>query len=252
MAETVLVLSGLDPCGGAGISADIETINQFGLTALPIVTTLTVQNTQSVVEFQAVDAELIIKQFHHLRADVEIKFVKIGLLSSIVQIKAIADFLKNQALTIILDPIVKSSAEDVLLQTQAIDTLRQDLLPLVHILTPNSAELSVLSVGENEQQKVASLPCEWVLVTTTDVSDTEIEHRLYKCGNLVKSYNYKKLSGNYHGSGCTLSSAVVSLVAQDLSVEDACQKALDYTYQTLLNAKSIGKMQKTPNRKNFL
>lgn len=248
MTDTVLVLSGIDPCGGAGISADIETINQFRLTALPIITTLTVQNTQSVAEIQPVDAELIIKQFHHLQADIEIKFVKIGLLSSAVQIKAIAEFLKNQTLTIVLDPIVKSSTENVLLQKQAVNSLKQYLLPLVNILTPNLAELSVLSTGENEQKKVASLPCEWVLVTTTDVSDIEIEHRLYKCGNLVKSYIYKKLPGNYHGSGCTLSSAITSLVAQDLSVEDACQKALDYTYQTLLNAKSIGKMQKHPNR----
>lgn len=248
MTDTVLVLSGLDPCGGAGISADIETINQFGLSALPIITTLTVQNTQSVAAVQAVDAELITKQFYHLQTDINIKFVKIGLLSSTAQVKAIVELFKSQALTIVLDPIVKSSTEDVLLQTQVLDILKQDLLPLVHILTPNSAELCALSVGENEQQKIASLPCEWVLLTTTDISEIEIEHRLYQHGNLVKSYTYKKLSGNYHGSGCTLSSAIASLVAQDLSVENACQKALDYTYQTLLNAKSIGKMQKTPNR----
>jgi hydroxymethylpyrimidine/phosphomethylpyrimidine kinase len=71
--DAVLVLSGLDPCGGAGISADIETINQFGLTPLPIVTTMTVQNTQSVAEVQVVDVELITKQFHHLQADIDFK-----------------------------------------------------------------------------------------------------------------------------------------------------------------------------------
>ncbi|WXU00400.1 MAG: Hydroxymethylpyrimidine/phosphomethylpyrimidine kinase [Catillopecten margaritatus gill symbiont] len=246
MDDTVLVLSGLDPCGGAGISADIETIQQFGLTALPIVTVLTVQNTQSVAEIQAVNDELIAKQFRHLQDDIDFEVVKIGLLSSVEQIKTIANLAQGK--TIILDPIVKSSTADVLLQTQAIETLKQDLLPLVHILTPNSAELSTLSVGDNEQQQVKSLSCEWVLVTTTDVSDSEIEHRLYQHGNLIKKYIYKKLMGDYHGSGCTLSSAIAALIALDLSVEEACQQALNYTYQTLLNAKSIGKIQKHPNR----
>jgi hydroxymethylpyrimidine/phosphomethylpyrimidine kinase len=246
--ETVLVLSGLDPCGGAGISADIESINQFGLTPLPIITALTVQNTQSVADIQPVNDPLIAQQFHHLQADIDFKFVKIGLLCSVTQIKAIAKLLENQGLIIALDPIVKSSTEAILLQPQAIEALKQYLLPLVHILTPNSAELSALSAENNEQQKVASLPCEWVLVTTTDVSDSEIEHRLYQHGKLAKSYHYHKLPGNYHGSGCTLSASIAALLAQGLSVKDACQKALDYTYQTLLNAKNIGKMQKHPQR----
>lgn len=246
------MLSGLDPCGGAGLVADIETINQFGLTPLPIATVLTVQNTQSVREVQAVDSALIVKQLHYLQADIDIQMVKIGLLASATQIQAIAQFLTHQNITIVLDPIVKSSTKDVLLSTQALDALKQDLLPLVHILTPNSAELSTLSVGDTEQQQVAFLPCEWILVTTTDVSDCEIEHRLYQQGNLVKSYHYDKLSGAYHGSGCTLSSAVACLVAQGLPVADACQQALDYTYQTLLNAKSIGKMQLYPNRQKPL
>jgi len=244
--DVVLVLSGLDPSGGAGISADIETIQQFGLTALPIITVLTAQNTRSVAETQAVDSALIVKQFNHLQDDIDFKVVKIGLLSSVQQIRDIANLVQGKK--VVLDPIVKSSSTDVLLQTQAINALKQDLLPLVHILTPNSAELSTLSTAENEQQQVASLPCEWVLVTTTDISHDEIEHRLYQQGNLLKSYTYKKLSGDYHGSGCTLSSAIAALIAQDLSIEEACQQALNYTYQTLLHAKSIGKMQKHPNR----
>ncbi|BAS67200.1 bifunctional hydroxymethylpyrimidine kinase/phosphomethylpyrimidine kinase [Bathymodiolus septemdierum thioautotrophic gill symbiont] len=252
MNESVLVLSGLDPCGGAGISADIETIHQFGLTALPIITTLTVQNTQSVTDIQAVDTVFIAKQFYHLQIDIDIQIVKIGLLSSVSQIYEIAKLLKDKALKIVLDPIVKSSTEDTLLKEQAIVILKEYLLPLVYILTPNSAELSALSAGNSEQEKVASLPCEWILVTTTDVSDSEIEHRLYQYGKLKKRYAYKKLLGDYHGSGCTLSSAIAALIAQDLSVISACQKALDYTYQTLLTAKNIGKMQKHPNRQKSL
>ncbi|SMN12402.1 Phosphomethylpyrimidine kinase [uncultured Candidatus Thioglobus sp.] len=249
MAKSVLVLSGLDPCGGAGISADIETLNQFGVTALPIITALTVQNTQSVKEVQAVDAELIAKQFIHLQADINIQTVKIGLLVSGVQIQTIAELLRKiNGRTVVLDPIVKSSSKAVLLSSESIQILKQKLLPLVDVLTPNSAELSALSTEKNEQQQVASLPCEWVLVTTTDISKLDIQHRLYQNGKRVKNYNYKKLSGDYHGSGCTLASGIAALLAQGLAVDDACQQALDYTYQTLLNAKSIGKMQQHPNR----
>ncbi|SMM99248.1 Hydroxymethylpyrimidine phosphate kinase ThiD [uncultured Candidatus Thioglobus sp.] len=252
MAKSVLVLSGLDPCGGAGISADIETLNQFGVTALPIITALTVQNTHSVKEVQAVDAELIAKQFTHLQDDIDIQTVKIGLLVSNKQIERIAELLRKiderTSLTVILDPIIKSSSEDVLLSSDTVQMLKQVLLPLVTVLTPNSAELSALSAEKNEQQQVASLPCEWVLVTTTDISDVQIQHRLYQNGKLIKSYNYKKLSGDYHGSGCTLASGIAALLAQGLTPSIACEKALDYTYQTLLNAKSIGKMQQHPNR----
>ncbi|SHA09212.1 Phosphomethylpyrimidine kinase [Bathymodiolus thermophilus thioautotrophic gill symbiont] len=246
MNEAVLVLSGLDPCGGAGIAADIETINQFGLTPLPIVTTMTVQNTQSVAEVQPVDVKLMVKQFHHLQADINFEVVKIGLLSSSVQIKAIADLVKGK--TIVLDPIVKASTQEVLLQTQVISTLKQDLLPLVEILTPNMAELFTLSGEKDEQKAIEKLACKWILLTTTDVSESSIEHRLYHRAKLVKSYTYNKLSGNYHGSGCTLSSAISALIASGANIELACKNALDYTYQTLLNAKNIGKMQCHPNR----
>ncbi len=249
MNDSVLVLSGLDPCGGAGISADIETINQFGLNALPIVTTMTVQNTCSVTQIEPVDSDLIARQFHHLQADIDFNVVKIGLTCSSEQIKNIANLVQGK--TIVLDPIIKAGTQDVLLQEKAIDALKQDLLPWVKILTPNVAELHALSGEKDEQKAIEKLSCEWVLVTTTDVSDAVIEHRLYHKAQLVKSYTYDKLSGVYHGSGCTLASSIAALITQGLSMQDVCQRALDYTYQTLLNAKSIGKMQLHPNRKNY-
>lgn len=248
MNNSILILSGLDPCGGAGISADIETISQFGLVALPIVTTITVQNTQSISQIKPVDNDLIIKQFHHLQADIEFDVVKIGLTCSDEQIKMIAELIKDK--TIVLDPIIKAGTQETLLPTQAVVSLKQNLLPLVKILTPNMAELHALSGEQNEQKAIKKIDCEWVLLTTTDVSNSVIEHRLYHNAKLVKSYTYDKLSGSYHGSGCTLSSSIAALITQELSMQDVCQRALDYTYQTLLNAKRIGKMQYHPNRKN--
>jgi hydroxymethylpyrimidine/phosphomethylpyrimidine kinase len=249
MPDSVLVLSGLDPCGGAGISADIETINQFGVTPLPIVTTLTVQNTQSVKSAQAVDEKLIAEQFNHLKEDVDFSVIKIGLLSSNAQIQTIASLLKTcETAAVVLDPIVSSSTGQQLLEDQALKTLKQDLLPMVTVLTPNVAELKALSSMVDEQKAIESLPCEWVLLTTTDTSKDEIEHRLYHHGQCVERFTYVKLPGQYHGSGCTLSSAIGALLASGVGVDIACKRALDYTYQSLLNAKSIGKMQYHPNR----
>ncbi len=249
MTDSVLVLSGLDPSGAAGIGADIETINQFGVTPLPIVTTLTAQNTESVIDLQEVDSKLIVKQFKHLQTDVDIKVVKIGLLSSSEQIRTIASLLKScNNIIVILDPIIKASTNDELLQAQAIASLKQELLPLTSVITPNLSELQALAPDMDEQQMVSSLPCEWVLLTTTDSSDDKIEHRLYHQEQKIKSFYYHKLPGQYHGSGCTLTSAISSLIASGVDVGIACERALDYTYQTLLNAKSIGKMQYHPNR----
>ncbi len=249
MLDTVLVLSGLDPCGGAGISADIETINQFGVTALPIVTTLTVQNTQSVKSTQAVDTGLIVEQFNHLKEDINFSVIKIGLLSSQVQIEAIASLIQDcDHTTVVLDPIISTSTDQRLLNNESLKILKEKLLPLVQVLTPNLAELQALSSTTDEQQAIESLPCEWVLLTTTDTSDEQIEHRLYHHTSCVERFSYPKLPGSYHGSGCTLTSAISALLASGLDVEIACKRALDYTYQSLLNAKSIGKIQYHPNR----
>lgn len=249
MNDTVLVLSGLDPCGGAGIAADIETINQFGATPLPIVTTLTVQNTNKISDIQDVDQQLIKKQLDSLAEDIDISVIKIGLLGSIEQINTIASWISEEHV-VILDPIIKASTADELLIQKSIDVLKQVLLPKVKILTPNMFELQMLAPNLVEQEAVLSLPCEWVLLTTTDISDDLIEHRLYHQGVLSERFSYHKLPGKYHGSGCTLSSAISALIAADVDVNIAVKRALDYTYQTLLNAKRIGKIQYHPNRQH--
>ena len=136
----------------------------------------------------------------------------------------------------------------MLLDEDAINVMRNELVPLATILTPNLTELSRLAPGLDEQSAVSSLDCPWILVTTSDNSEVDIEHRLYHQSELVGQFPYKKLPGKYHGSGCTLSSAISALIASDVPVKVACKRALDYTYQTLLSAKKVGKMQYHPNR----
>ncbi len=249
MNDTVLVISGLDPTGGAGIAADIETINQFGLTPLPLVTALTIQNTDSVKAVNEVDSDTLFAQFEHLHSDVDITSVKIGMLCSESQVEIVKKILKNiDDKFVVLDPIINSSTNDSLFDSSAVNKLRNELLPLVDLITPNVAELKDLAPNLNELDAIKTLPCKYVLLTTTDTSVDEVEHRLYIDKKLSDSFVYNKLPGNYHGSGCTLASSISALVTSGVDVSVACKRALDYTYQSLLNAKTIGKMQFNPNR----
>lgn len=248
MNDRVLVISGLDPSGGAGIAADIETINQFGVTPLPIVSVLTVQNTESVIDTQTVASELLEAQFQHLKQDVTINVVKLGLLGSSDLIHQVGQWLSElNHPRVVLDPIIRATSGSALLNVEATEALLA-LLPQVEVLTPNAAELAQLVPDVEEFEAVQSLPCPYVLVTNADADSEVIEHRLYVQGALFERYHYHKLPGHYHGSGCTLASAVSALIASGVEVEVAVKKALDYTYQSLLNAKTIGKMQFNPNR----
>ena len=248
-ADSVLLFSGLDPSGAAGVSADIETINQFGVTPLPIITTLTAQNTQRVLSLEPTKSSLLELQFKLIDEDISFNTVKIGLLGSPYQVKVISKLLREKrGVNIVLDPIISSSTEHILSSNEMIDAMKKELIPLCLILTPNLAELNALAPGLNEESAISSLNCPWVLLTTSDSSEIQVEHRLYHDSNLIRKFTYKKLAGQYHGSGCTLSSAIAALVALDVGVEDACEKALDYTYQSLLSAKKVGKMQYHPNR----
>jgi len=248
-ADTVLLFSGLDPSGAAGVSADIETINQFGVTPLPIITTLTAQNTQRVLSLEPTKNSLLELQFKLIDEDISFNTVKIGLLGSSSQVKTISKLLcYRHGVNIVLDPIISSSTEYLLSSNEMIDAMKKELIPLCLILTPNLAELNALAPGLDEESAISSLNCPWILLTTSDTSEIQVEHRLYHDSNLIRKFTYKKLPDQYHGSGCTLSSAIAALVALDVSVEDACKKALDYTYQSLLSAKKVGKMQYHPNR----
>jgi hydroxymethylpyrimidine/phosphomethylpyrimidine kinase len=248
-SESVLVFAGLDPSGGAGISADIEAINQFGITTLPIVTVLTAQNTCEVTQLEVVDCALIEAQYRAIVADIDFQVVKIGLLGSSEQIKTIAHCLgEKPQLSIVLDPIIRASSDKQMVDESAILAMQKQLISLATIITPNQAELSLLAPDLDESSAIKSLNCPWVLLTGTDGAQKEIEHRLYCRGELHSNFRYVKLPGEYHGSGCTLASAISALLALGIDVDIACKRALDYCYQTLLSAKKLGKMQYHPNR----
>ncbi len=247
----ILVLSGLDPTGGAGLSADIETMAQIGVNALPIATIITVQNTKSFINSQAVSANIIKTQVQHLAEDISFQAIKIGLLANEKQIETIIKIVKTyRHLPIILDPIIITSTNKNILTKKAINKLKI-LADIATIISPNMAELQQLTNTKDEQEAVNKLKTPWILLTKTDISKKVINHKLYYKNKPYKIFSYKKIIGSFHGSGCTLSSAIASYIVKGSKINKACSLGLDYTYKSLLFKYKIAKNQFHPQRINL-
>ncbi len=252
--NTVLTFAGLDPSGGAGLQADIETIAALGGTALPIMTANTIQNTQSFLESQAVDPDWLKRQTQHLLKDITPDAIKIGLLSSIETIdvihKIIIDDLPNE-LPVVLDPVLRSGSGSDLSNDDLILAIKEKLLPLTAIITPNNHEARTLTGCDSLNEaatKLIGMGCRFVLITGADEAEEQVENRLYGQNGLIEVYSFEKLPDTYHGSGCTLSSAISVLLAKGLNHRAAVEQAQTYTWETLKAGYQIGQNQKHPAR----
>ena len=217
--------------------------------ALPIATVLSVQNTQRFAQAHAVSAELIEDQITHLARDISFVAIKIGLLGNVAQVEMLARVLaRYRHLPIILDPIIRASTDDTVINTATLQAIKHKLLALCTCITPNMFELIHLS-GESQRDKaIAGLDVPWILVTDGDSTDDIVDHQLYHHGILAQNFICHKLPHSFHGSGCTLSSSLCAHLARGERIAKACQYALDWTYQTLSKAGKIGQAQYHPYR----
>jgi len=250
---TILCLSGFDPSGGAGIQADIESIASMGGHAVPVITALTVQNTQNVSHFQPVEPKLFTEQVNKLLEDVSVKAIKIGMIGSLAIIESINTILKqNSNLPVIYDPVLTAGGGTNLTETGMIAAIKELLLPHTTILTPNSPEARLLS-NESELKecglKLMELGCDSVLLTGTHEENKHVDNLWFAEGKYVETFSWERLPHEYHGSGCTLASAIAALIAQDLDPFNAINEAQDYSWNTLKHAFQIStKGQLIPNR----
>ena len=250
---TILCLSGFDPSGGAGIQADIESIASMGGHATPVITALTVQNTQNVSQFQAVDATLFNDQVKKLFDDVTIKAIKIGMIGSLNIIEAIGTILKdNPELPVIYDPVLTAGGGASLIESGMLAAVQELILPYTTILTPNSPEARQLSYETELKdcgKKLMQQGCESVLITGTHESHEHVDNLWFQEGKYVETFSWDRLPHEYHGSGCTLASAIAALIAQGLDPFNAVNEAQDYSWNTLKHAFKISdKGQLIPNR----
>ena len=255
----VLCFGAADPSGGAGLQADILTIASMGCHPLSVVTAITVQDTGGVDDILPIDAEWVADQARAVLEDMPVAAFKIGLLGSVENIAAIAEVISDYPdIPLVFDPVLASGRGDELASEEMLDALRELLLPQTTILTPNSIEARRLIQDEDNDEdnpdltecakRIILLGCEYVLVTGTHEHTPKVINTLYGERGLLRSDSWTRLPGIYHGSGCTLASAIASLLANGLTMEEAVKEAQEYTWQALQFGFRPGMGQHIPDR----
>ena len=252
----VMTFAASDPTGGAGLQADILTFASMGCHPLSVVTGITVQDTRGVEGIQALDAEWVSDQARCLLEDIPVDAFKIGVLGSVESIAAIAEIISDYPdIPLVLDPVLASGRGDELSSDEMTDALRELLLPLTTILTPNSLEARRLADIDEDDAELArcaerllGMGSQFVLVTGTHEATPEVVNTLYGRGGVVRADTWTRLPGSYHGSGCTLASAIAAMLANGLEIPEAVREAQDYTWHALKKAYRPGMGQFLPDR----
>jgi len=243
----VLVCAGLDPSGGAGIQADIEAIAAQGAHALPLVTALTVQDNNGVREVEPVDAGLLLRQAALLADTMPIEAVKIGIPGSVDNAEAIAGIVdmlraRRPGLPVVLDPVLASGRGDALARGNALAALAP-LLAVATLVVPNLPEARALGIDPAG----VDLPCPHVLVTGGHADGADVVNRWLSADG-AREWRWPRLAGAFHGSGCTLASAIAARLALGESMAQALELGQRYCDRTLAHAYAIAPGQRIPRR----
>jgi hydroxymethylpyrimidine/phosphomethylpyrimidine kinase len=241
--------AGADPTGGAGLQADVLTLASMGCHPLSVVTAITVQDTSGVERIQAVEASLVAAQASTLLKEIRVAVFKLGVLGSSANAQAIAKILAgHREIPVVLDPVLASGRGDAL---GAEDVLREHVLPQATIVTPNSLEARRLAKRTSLKDCAMELidrGAEYVLITGTHEPGEEVVNTLYDGGGAVREDRWQRLPGSYHGSGCTLASAIAAALANGLAMPAAVRDAQEFTWQTLAAGFRPGAGQSIPDR----
>ena len=237
---TTLTIAGSDSCGGAGVQADVKTMSALGCYAATAITAITVQNTLGVTAVHAVPPEIVAGQIRVVMDDIRPRAVKVGMVNDTATIIAIADALKDYDVEhIVVDPVMVAPSGSRLMKDDAVEVLCKQLLPLANLLTPNIPETEVLSgitVSDKESMdsaalRILQLGCSNLLVKGGHLEGKKID-RLY--GEVEREYvGENVVTRNTHGTGCTLSSAITSFLAQGLPVDEAIGAAKEWLTKAL-------------------
>jgi len=259
----VLSFAASDPTGGAGLQADILTLASLGCHPLSVVTAITVQDTAGVEGVLPIDAEWVADQARALLEDMPVAAFKLGMLGSVEVIAAIAEVIADYPdIPVVLDPVLASGRGDQFADEEMIEAMIGLLLPQTTLLTPNSLEARRLAqqLGEADDagridsglaacaRSLIDAGCEYVLVTGTHEGTPQVINTLYGSHGMVRSDRWDRLPGSYHGSGCTLASAIAAHLASGVDVADAVFGAQEFTWRTLAAGFRPGMGQFIPDR----
>ena len=262
MADTppiVLTFAASDPTGGAGMQADILTLAAMGCHPLSVVTAITVQDSAGVDGVLPIDSEWVADQARSVLEDMPVAAFKIGMLGSVENIAAIAEIVSDYPdVPLILDPVLASGRGDELTTEDMTSALLEMLVPQTTLITPNSMEARRLTTDEGNEDdapsldecaaRLVSMGCEYVLITGTHEQTLQVVNTLYGENGVLSSDKWQRLPGSYHGSGCTLASAIAAAIAQGLDLVEAVRDAQDFTWRSLQAGFRPGMGQYLPDR----
>lgn len=241
----VLAFAASDPTGGAGLQADLLTLAARGCHPLSVVTALTVQDTSGVQSLHAVEPARVAEQARCLLADLRAEAFKLGVLGSAGNAAAIAQILAaHPQVPVVVDPVLASGRGDALATDGGITALQEKIFPLATVATPNSLEAERLG----GVAAILERGCRYVLLTGTHDDSADVVNRLYDSRGLVREDKWRRLPGSYHGSGCTLASALAAALANGLAMAEAARDAQDYTWHALEAGFRPGSGQFIPQR----
>ena len=248
----VLVLAGNDPCGGAGLCADIQTLASHGCHTAPVITGITIQNTVSLFANFPLSGTQVAAQAQTVLVDMPVAAIKIGLLGSVEIIEAIQAVLcQYSSLPVVLDPVLAASSGYSLADVGIRQAIIKDLLPLIQIITPNSEEARLLTGKSQLDAAAADLidaGCPWVCITGSHEDTPMVINTLYSQEQKPESWQWPRLPNQYHGSGCTFAASVAGLLAQGKKMNVAVYEAQRYTWTSLQYGYQAGKGPALPNR----
>ncbi len=246
----VMVIGGMDPSGGAGLCADIQTLSAMGCHAAPVVTAITDQDTLAVRNFQPLEASLIEAQIRAVLDDLSPSVVKTGMLVTSEIISVVSSLLgKHPEIRIIADPVMSSNNDERLSEDSLIEPLKKLLFPIATIITPNLPEARLLAGDDVAADECAKLLSDgYCMITGTHAESANVINRYYQRGRKLREWTWPRLEFEYHGSGCTLASAIAAGIAHGQEMELALEQAQQFVVNSLRSGFRPGQGQHMPNR----
>ncbi|HCA06589.1 bifunctional hydroxymethylpyrimidine kinase/phosphomethylpyrimidine kinase [Chryseobacterium sp.] len=246
---SVLTIAGFDGSGGAGIQADIKTASALGCFSTSVLTALPVQNTQGVRTIYPIPVEAVADQIEAILDDIFPDAIKIGMVHTPQLVETIVSTLgKYKKIPIVFDPVMVATSGHRLIEEDTIAAITEKLFPIADVITPNMDEAAILAKMKVETLKdlyaagkeIKKLGCRSILLKGGHQETSTITSLFYDEHEKFHSFETVKFNtNNTHGSGCTLSSAIASYLAQGKTLYDAVSLGQDYVYQAIYNGKDV-------------
>ncbi len=249
MQGRVLIIAGSDPSGGAGIQADIKTVTALGGYAATAITAITVQNTNGVSAVHAVPAEVIAAQIKAVMEDIGADVIKVGMIGNVATADVVFAMAKDYPdLPLVLDPVLVATSGDALADDGVAAIIKENLAGLSAVITPNTSEATALTGIDvtDRDTKVAAgealvaLGAKAALVKGGHLTGDTVEDALITSDGARIFSNPRIETNSTHGTGCTLASAIASGLAQDMALQSAVKRAIDYVHVAIKTAPGFG------------